>query len=277
MANSASIAWQARVGLAFARSSFLKLLAYRVRYLVGLANYFMYVSVWYYIMRALREANSEALPGFKSSADLVTYFAIAWAARAAYYNNLDSHISQQVSSGQLAMDLIKPSSFPWMKYSEMAGEVVFRLAFMSLPVLLVLAAVYGELLLPPASLGSAALFLFSLVLSFHIYFAINFLTGLVSVVTLKIQGFLWAKFLTVQLLSGVVLPLTLFPAWAQPILTRTPFAGLGHTPVMLYRGVMTGEAAMDALAWQAGWTVFLLLGCRVGWWLVMRRVTIQGG
>ena len=262
---------------AFARSSFLNMMAYRVRYLVGVANYFLYVSIWYYIMRAVKAADAAALPGFDSASDLVTYFAVAWAARAAYFNSLDNKIAQQVENGQLAMDLVRPISFVWMKYAETAGEVVFRVLFMSVPVLAVLAVVYHPLLAPPAGPGAALAAAASLAMAFHLYFAINFLTGLVSVLTLKIQGFLWAKFMLVQLLSGVMIPLVLFPAWARAFLVRSPFAGLGHTPVSIYQGRLAGAAAAEALAWQAGWTVLLLAACGIAWRGVARRVAIQGG
>ena len=275
--TGATLAWQLRVGLAFARGGFLRMMAYRVRYLVGVVNYFLYVSVHYYVLWAVKEANPQALAAFRGPADLVTYLAVAWAARAAYYNNLDYLISEQVRSGQLAMDLLRPSAFPWMKFSETAGETFFRMIVMSMPVLALLYAVYYPRLLLPPGAAAAGLFAASLLMSFLLYFALNFLTGMVSVVTLRIQGFLWAKFLMVQLLSGVMLPLAMFPPWLAPVLERSPFAGLGHTPVMLYLGKLAGPAAADALAWQLAWTALLLAACAAGWRLASRRITIQGG
>ncbi len=253
------------------------MLAYRVRYLVGVMNYFLYVSVYYYLMKAVRAANPEALPGFHSDADIVTYFSVAWAARAAYFNDLDWKIGEQVRTGALVMDLVRPAAFPWMKYAETAGEVTFRLIFMSAPVMLVLAAVYYPDMRPPASLAAVVMFLVSLGLAFHLYYAINFLTGLIAIFTLRIQGFMWAKFLLVQLLSGVMIPLSMFPAWALPVLERTPFAALGWTPVRLYMGMLSGPAAAEALAWQVGWTMLLLAACHGCWRMAERRISIQGG
>ncbi len=273
----AALGLSPRVGLAFARNSFLRLLSYRVRYVVGVANYFLYVSVHYYLMRAVLEANPRAVEPLLSPADLVTYFSVGWAARAAYHNEIDGRLAEQVASGELAMELIRPAAYPWIKYSEAAGESLFRVFFMSLPIFAVLAAVYHPLLRPPAGAGHLGLSLVSLVLAFHIYFAVNLLTGLIAVATLKIQGFLWAKFLLVQLLSGVMLPFAIFPAWAQPWLARSPFAALGHTPVLLYQGKLTGMAAFEALALEAGWTALLLALCAWAWSRARRHIIIQGG
>lgn len=265
------------VAFAFARSAFLRLLAYRVRYIVGVANYFLYVSVNYYLLLQVKLSNRDALPAFADRADIFTYMVVAWAARAAYYNNVDWMISQQVTSGQLAMTLVRPAPFPWITYWETAGETVFRACFMSLPAVVVLAVAYWPNFEPPAGLLPMAACAFSLVLSFHLYFALNFLTGILSVVTKKAEGFIWSKFVVIQLLSGVMLPLTMFPDWAVPILLRSPFAGLSHTPVFLYQGALTGAEAADALAWQVGWTVALTAAVPVGWRLVARKISIQGG
>ena len=69
-----ALAAAARPYLAFARTSFLNILAYRARYFVGILTYFFNATVWYYIWRALFHEKGEGatLGGFTFS-QMLTY------------------------------------------------------------------------------------------------------------------------------------------------------------------------------------------------------------
>jgi ABC-2 type transport system permease protein len=91
------------------------------------------------------------------------------------------------------------------------------------------------------------------------------------------MGILRAKFLVLELLSGLLIPTTLFPEPLRSILLASPFPHINFTPATLYLGKATGGAAVRLLLEQAGWTVALIV---VGQWVWSRsrhRITIQGG
>ena len=71
----------------------------------------------------------------------------------------------------------------------------------------------------------------------------------------------------VLLLSGILLPMTLGPAWLQTVSDFMPFRWI----VDAVRGGFAGELAGDALAWGVGWSV-VLFGLAL-WWgtAVFRR------
>ena len=81
----------------------------------------------------------------------------------------------------------------------------------------------------------------------------------------------------VTLFSGMVIPLPLFPDWAQPVLMALPFAGLVDLPYRIYsRNIPTSELPR-VLAHQIFWTATLVF---IGRWLLvrgMRRIVVQGG
>ncbi|WP_445256345.1 ABC transporter permease [Nocardioides aurantiacus] len=64
----------------------------------------------------------------------------------------------------------------------------------------------------------------------------------------------------VLLLSGILLPMTLGPAWLQTVSDFMPFRWI----VDAVRGGFAGELAGDALAWGVGWSV-VLFGLAL-WW-----------
>lgn len=262
--------------LAFARTSFLNLLAYRARYFVGILTYFFNVTVWYYIWRALfDQAGPGARLGGFTFPEMLTYVATGWALRAFYFNEVDRDIASQVQEGRLAMALIKPVDFQTMTLSQALGESSFRAVLFATPIAVVLLLVYPLRL--PASPLAGLLYVASGILSALLVGAINFCVGLVAIRTKSILGFLRAKYLVLELLSGLLIPPTFFPDSVQPVLDWLPFPHMSYTPGRIYLGLVSGPLAFRALAIQAAWVVALLLLGRLLWRTTARHIEVQGG
>ena len=78
-------------------------------------------------------------------------------------------------------------------------------------------------------------------------------------------------------LSGNLLPLPLFPEWAQGFLFVQPFAGVLDIPVRIYSGDLSGAAAATGIALQVGWTTAFVLIGRAWMSRCMARLQMQGG
>src|ERR1035438_1567064 len=158
---SPAIGKAVRLYWAFARVGFINTLAYRLRYYTGIVTYFIYVSVYYFIWKAIY-AHGGSIEGFDFG-HMLTYIGVGWIIRSFYFNNIDQDLAYQVIEGRLAMDLIKPVNIQLMYVSRAAGESVFRLALLTVPTAVVLFLVYP--LRRPANVGHAAAFLVSVALS----------------------------------------------------------------------------------------------------------------
>ncbi|MGH9363193.1 MAG: ABC transporter permease [Thermoanaerobaculia bacterium] len=269
--------------LAFARMAFLELLSYRVRYVVGVLNYVVYMGVQYYLWAAVFASAAErtALGGF-TLAELVTYFAVGWVVRVSTFNNIDREIAERVSRGDIALDLLRPVSLLERYYGHAAGEAAFRVFFMGLPTAAVLFPLFGarppELAGHPAdAAGRLAAFLLSSVLAFHVFFLLNFLIGVLAVFFDKIRGLLWAKFILIQFFSGLLVPFDLFPGWARAVLGALPFRAVVHGPASIWLGRLRGGALAAELAVQAVWALALLGSSRWLWAIARRKLLVQGG
>src|SRR5438874_9147272 len=86
----------------FVRVGFINTLAYRLRYYTGIVTYFIYVSVYYFIWKAIY-VQGASIEGFDFSA-ILTYVGVGWIIRSFYFNNIDQELSQQVAEGKLVMD-----------------------------------------------------------------------------------------------------------------------------------------------------------------------------
>jgi len=262
-----------RRALPFARIGFLNMLAYRARYYVGILTYLFNVSVYYFIWRAVFR-NSPTVVGL-TMPEMITYVAIGWTIRSFYFNEIDRDLAAQVQEGRLAMNLIRPVNFQAVMIADAAGQSAFRAVLFSVPISVVLLLVFP--LRPPASPAAGALFLLSALLTFFLVAGLNFLVGLIALRTKSIMGILRAKYLVLELLSGLLIPTTLFPEPFRTVLLYSPFPHINFTPAALYLGKASGFEAARLLALQAGWTVLLLLLGQVVWRRSRSRITIQGG
>ncbi len=278
MVNKSGLGYLHKFGLMweFARSSFLIMLAHRVRYMVGVANYMTYVAVNYYLWEALyAEVPAGGKRGDFTLAEMSTYVSVGWIMRSAYFSNADNLLAARINKGEINSDLLRPVSLFLQFYGAALGEAGFRAVFMALPVLAL--ALFVFKITPPASTVSAIAFAYSVALAFHIFFAINFLTGLVAAWTEKIQGCLWAKFMLLQFLSGLLVPMEYLPQWLRVAFQILPFKGMSYTPLIIYLGRVNGAQMRDELLMQTAWTIVLLILCSVMWWRVRVRLETLGG
>ena len=269
--SAAVSTWRAAVP--FARIGFLNMLAFRARYYVGVLTYLFNVAVYYFIWRAVFRSGQTVM-GLTLD-DMITYVAIGWAIRSFYFNEIDREMGGQVQEGKLAMNLIRPVDFQTVMIADAAGQSAFRAVLFTVPISIVLALLFP--LKPPVSLAAGLLFLWSAVMSFFLVAAINFLVGLIAIRSKSILGILRAKYLVLELLSGLLIPTTLFPEPLRSILFASPFPHINYTPAALYLGKATGGEAARLLALQSGWTLALLAVGQWAWRQSQQRITIQGG
>ena len=77
--------------------------------------------------------------------------------------------------------------------------------------------------------------------------------------------------------SGNLLPLSLYPDWAQTLLFLQPFASFLDIPFRIYFGGLTGIGAAAGLAVQSFWIVVAVLIGRAWMNRVMAKLQMQGG
>jgi ABC-2 type transport system permease protein len=263
----------ARVYGQFIRVGFINTLAYRLRYYTGIVTYFIYVTVYYFIWKAIY-AHRASIEDFDFS-HILTYMAVGWIIRSFYFNNVDQDMANQVLEGKLAMDLIKPVNIQFMYVAQAFGESLFRAGLLSLPTALVLMLVYP--VRRPAGLAHFVAFLASVLLSFFIVAGINFAVGTLAVRLQSILGLLRAKYFLLELFSGLLLPISFFPGVLQKVFRLLPFEYISYIPVLLYLGKINGRAIAASLALQLFWVIALFLLGDAMWRWSSRKITIQGG
>ncbi len=259
--------------VAFGRVAFLQILAYRLRYFIGIITYLVNVTVYYFIWRAIYRGGG-TIRGFNFE-QMVTYVAVGWIIRSFYYNNIDREMANDVQQGYIAAKLARPVNYQAMQVSQAAGESLFRIMMFTLPTGAVILMIYP--VQAPTSGVAAAAFLLSLLYSFVIFAAINFLIGTCAVYLQSILGLIRAKYFLIEILSGLVIPISFFPAPLIRFSQWLPFQHISYTPLMIYMGKISGTALAAAILVESLWAITLVLAGQWFWRQATRKLAIQGG
>jgi len=195
--------------------------------------------------------------------------------RSFYWNTIDQEMAYEVIEGKIAMDLIKPVSVQWMWISRAIGESAFRLGLLTLPTAVVVALVFP--VQRPASRENFLLFLVAVFGSFFLMAAVNFMIGTCAIPLKSILALIRAKYWLIELLSGLLIPMSFFPDRVQSVLAWLPFEHIAYTPLQIYLGKLDRWTALRALGIQWLWVFALLWLAHVWWARASQKITIHGG
>jgi ABC-2 type transport system permease protein len=184
-------------------------------------------------------------------------------------------MAYEVIDGKIAMDFIKPVSVQWMWLARAMGESAFRLILLTAPTAIVIALLFP--VLPPASKLNFALFLVAAVGSFFIMGALNFIIGTCAIPLTSILALIRAKFWLIELLSGLLIPLSFFPRSLQIISSWLPFEHIANTPLQIYLGRLSIPQTLRLLAIEYLWVAALIFLGHLWWRRATRKITIHGG
>ncbi|MTH55705.1 daunorubicin ABC transporter permease [Bacillus mangrovi] len=259
--------------LEMVRIRFLMMLAYRTNYYSGILIYSINIGAYFFLWSAIYgdKADIQGLSVLQMS----TYVAVAWMARAFYFNNIDREIALEIKEGKVAVELLRPYHYLGMKTMQAFGEGVFRLLFFSLPGMIVIAFIFP--LEFPGGASTWIFFALSLVFSFIINTQINLLTGIMTFFLFNNDGLIRAKRVAVDLFSGLLLPISFYPGWAQNVMQYFPFQAISYVPNMIFTEAYKGNELLKALLYQGIWAVLLLIPIQLLWMLAKKQMVIQGG
>lgn len=261
-----------RAGWAFLRAEFFNASVYRAAFWM---NYVYTVLMMYsvgHVWRALYAANTAAAAKLPLDA-MITYAVLGVALETIMHphHGPQIYIAEQVRSGAIEMDIMKPIDFEFYMFCKTMGVLLVRFAFMVLPSL-VLARLFFGLELPAP--GMAAPFLISVALGAVVGFLLTFLLGLAGMVTMNIKNINWGYNATMRFFSGQMVPLWLFPGWLAALSMWLPFRCVNAIPISIY----VGQAdPLAGIALQTAWAVALLLITRLTMGRVFGRLMVQGG
>lgn len=185
-----------------------------------------FVGYFYFVLALPAQAHGAA---GMSAAGLVTYFSVGWVLRMVFDQGVDGALASEVSSGDVAMMLVRPMPLDSYLFAEYVGLGIARSIYYGLPALLLIGLLFGDQIrIEPARL---LWFLPFVLIAFRLSFELQYAIGLLAFFFVVNQQISWSVDMLVRLVSGLIVPLTLFPAGLAAALQLLPFQYLYFKPI----------------------------------------------
>ena len=105
----------------------------------------------------------------------------------------------------------------------------------------------------------------------------NFILGLLSMITMNIKNINWGYNAVLRFFSGQMVPLWIFPGILGTVSGILPFRCIYAIPMSIYIGNDAGVDMLRVLGVQFVWILLLWIVSRLLMKRVFARVMIQGG
>jgi ABC-2 type transport system permease protein len=267
--------------LAIISARFRILLQYRAAALAGAVTQVFWGLIKIMILWAFYRASRTSQPITFEQAVGYTWLGQAFIGMQPW--GVDGDVRGQIRSGAIAYELARPVDLFNFWYCRAIGWKLATPLMRCVPIF-----VFAGLILPligssdfslrlPPTWGSAAGFALTIFGTLLLSCAITNLYSISMLWTIGGEGIMPLLATGSLLLSGMIIPLPLFPDWLARIFYALPFSGLADTPYRVYTGNYSAGMSVLLFGHQLGWTIALVL---LGRWVLARglkRVVVQGG
>jgi len=261
---------------AFTRSSFLSELAYRNEVWANifgkLVQVFARVAIWLAIYAGVGATTVDGI----SVQQMVTYALLGGAVMGAMRpERVINEIGRSLKTGDIAVWLLKPLSYPLYLFANETGSFLYRLLTQVIPTVAFTALVYG--MLPPESLFHGVMFLVFWVMAFVLLFLMSAFCGLMAFWLMTSFSLDWTFGALLHLFSGLLVPFWFYPEPLATLARHLPFGWVVYYPNAVYLGRLSVPETWLYLGMGLGWTALFFVGVLWLWGKASRRVTVQGG
>ena len=262
--------------VAVATRAFRRYSTYTGATLAGIFTNSIFGIIYSYAYLALWDQHPQA--GGYDATDAVTYVWIGQALLmtvALWGGGTTDDLAERIRTGDVAVDLYRPVGLIGWYLAGDLGRASYHFLTRGVgPTLLGMLLFHIAL---PATPYAAVAFLVSVVIAVVTSFAIRFLVACTAFWLLDQTGVRTLSGVLAIFLSGMTLPLVIFPEPLRTIALLLPWASYLQTPADIWLGHRTGVDVLGGLGLQVFWAVVLLAVCHGVLGAATRKVVVQGG
>lgn len=186
---------------------------------------------------------------------------------------VNTQIDEDVRTGALAVQLLRPMYYPLYRLWTTMGERVVRFGLNATVAIAIVWFFVGPI---PFTAEGLALFALSLPMAFILDFLAQFLVGVAAFWLEDTSGIYLIYSRMLMVLGGMLIPLELFPDSLQPILRAIPFSSMVYGPARLF--VQPTMAFFTDVMLRQGITILILsLIVVLVYRVAVRRINANGG
>jgi ABC-2 type transport system permease protein len=184
-----------------------------------------------------------------------------------------AEIDQDVRTGALAIQLIRPISYPLYRFAVALGERAVRFVLNAAVGIMLALLFVGPI---HFTLGGLLMFAISIPLAFTLDFLGFFLIGLAAFWLEDTSGLSLIYSRLTMILGGMLIPLQLFPDQLQPLLRILPFSSILYGPARLFVGPDT-TFLLDLLLRQSITILIYASIAAAVFHVAVKRINANGG
>jgi ABC-2 type transport system permease protein len=259
--------------LALLKARFAVLFQYRAAALAGVCTQIFWGLIKVMILQAFFAATNVSQPMTLEQA-----MTFVWLGQVILHLlpwNVDKEIEAQIKNGDVAYELIRPLDLYWIWFQRALAMRIVPTFLRAIP-LVIIAGLFFNLGSP---VSSDAFFGFLASIFFAAFLSASITTLVIISIFWTISGDGVVRLLAgvVIFLSGMLVPLPLFPEWMQPLLNMQPFRGVIDIPARIYTGIISTHEITYYLGFQLLWTAVFIVWGRYAICRAIKRFVIQGG
>lgn len=235
----------------------------------ALASIFVYYCLWRVVFKDRNE-----MQGF-TMVEITTYIILSRTLAMQFSEGINREFALWIYEGSIGTEMLRPVRLFTNLFSRRVGEFLFYITFKAVPIMLLAFLLLGGA--GPAGGINLLLFLLSVLISIGIMFYVEVLVGMGSFYTLTHYALGYTKTAVLDLLSGSVVPIFLFPGFIQEILTFLPFAGMVSVPINIFLGKYALRESLMYIGIQCFWVIIMFFWAHGCFHKVIKKVVVQGG
>jgi len=258
--------------VALAKMQYKQYQIYPSNFYLFTLNRIVEVIVYIFVWQAIYEQTGNA-GGFTLS-QMVTYYILVVSLSSLATWGVNEDMAYAIRNGQINKQLLNPISYFKYYFGINIGELAFA-TVVGLATFLI-CSIFWHLTLPTSLLHFLTCILIILI-GIPITFFIQLIVGTTGFYTDSIWGMQILRKATLQIFSGIIAPISLFPIWFQELSKWLPFQELIYTPINIWLGNITMHEILFIILKQIIWSFILYFIAKKFFHHAIKNITINGG
>lgn len=245
---------------------------YKSNFYLFTLNRIVEVIVYIFVWQAIYSQTGNA--GGFTLLQMVTYYILAIAFSSIATWGINETMAHSIRTGQINKELLNPLTYFQYYFGMNLGELAFAVVIGIAT--FIICAIFWKLALPVSFLNFI-LCIFIIILGIPITFFIQMIVGTIGFYTNSIWGMQIFRKAVIQIFSGIVAPISLFPLWFQELSKFLPFKELIYTPINIWLGQVDYSEILFVIIKQIIWGAVLYIIAKKFFNHAIKNITINGG
>lgn len=258
--------------LSLGKMQFNQYTIYKSNFYLFTLNRIVEVIVYIFVWQAIYNQTGDA-GGFTIS-QMITYYILVVSFSSIALWGINEDMAHSIRNGQINKELLNPISYFKYYFGVNLGELAFAIVVGTAT--FIICSLFWKLTLP-TSIINFALCIFVILLGIPTTFFIQMIVGTVGFYTNSIWGMQIFRKAIIEIFSGAIAPITLFPLWFQELSKWLPFKELIYTPVNIWLGNIDISEILFIIVKQIIWGFILYFLAKKFFNHAVKNITINGG